>query len=127
MSPACIPVTREPTLAITEPGSGARPCSRRCSASGSRTTRNPSTFARIHPARSTTATRPASSALIIPVTWCTGSATATASSRSSATTARASARLTCGPGRTHLTPVEIATSQSIICPLFTPPPYVLTR
>src|SRR6266516_6795512 len=125
MSPACIPVTREPTVAITEPGSGARPRSRRCSASGSRTTRNPSTFARIHPGRSTTATRPTSSALNIPVTWWTGSATATASSRNSPTTALASARLTWGPGRTHLTPVEIATSQSIICPLFTPPRYVL--
>jgi hypothetical protein len=68
MSPACIPVTREPTVAMTEPGSGARPSSRRCWASGSRTTRNPSTFARIHPGRSTTATRPTSSVLNIPVT-----------------------------------------------------------
>ena len=53
--------------------------------------------------------------------------TVLASVRSSATTARASRRLTCGPGLAHLTPVEMATSQSIICPLLTPPPYVLGR
>src|SRR5262249_61279022 len=45
--------------------------------------------------------------------------TAAASSCSSLTTALASARLTCGPGLTHRTPVEIASSQSIICPLLT--------
>ncbi len=61
----------------------------------------------------------------MPVTARTGSDTVSASARSSATTARASPRLTCGPGRAHLTPVEMATSQSIICPLLTPPPYVL--
>jgi hypothetical protein len=32
--------------------------------------------------------------------------------------------LTAGPGLTHLTPVEVATFQSIICALLTPPPYV---
>src|SRR5215510_5292477 len=80
-------------------------------------------LARIQPGRSTTATRPMSSAPDIPVTCRTGSATASASSCSSLTTALASARLTCGPGRTHRTPVEIANSQSIICPLLTTPRY----
>src|SRR5215470_19566279 len=60
-----------------------------------------------------------SSAPAIPVTWRTGSATVAASSCSSLTTALASVRLTCGPGLTHRTPVEIASSQSIICPLLT--------
>src|SRR5215831_12615103 len=119
MSPACTPVTRDPSVVTTEPGGGTRPCSRRWSTSGSRTTRKPSTLARIQPGRSTTATRPISSALDIPVTCRTGSATAAASSCSSLTTALASARLTCGPGLTHRTPVEIASSQSIICPLLT--------
>src|SRR6516225_1228500 len=119
MSPACMPVTRDPSAVTTEPGGGTRPCSRMWSTSGSRTTRKPSTLARIQPGRSTTATRPISSALDIPVTCRTGSATAAASSCSSLTTALASARLTCGPGLTHRTPVEIASSQSIICPLLT--------
>ena len=94
MSPACTPVTRDPSAVTTEPGGGTRPCSRRWSTSGSRTTRKPSTLARIHPGRSTTATRPMSSVLDIPVTSRTGSATAAASSCSSLTTALASARLT---------------------------------
>ena len=51
-------------------------------------------LARIHPGRSTTATWPVSSALNIPVTSCTGSATAAARPCNSATTALASARLT---------------------------------
>src|SRR6266480_5848142 len=119
MSPACMPVTRDPSAVTTDPGGGTRPCSRMWSTSGSRTTRKPSTLARIQPGRSTTATRPISSALDIPVTCRTGSATAAASSCSSLTTALASARLTCGPGLTHRTPVEIASSQSIICPLLT--------
>src|SRR5215472_12407705 len=119
MSPACMPVTRDPSAVTTEPGGGTRPCSRRWSTSGSRTTRKPSTLARIQPGRSTTATRPISSALDIPVTCRTGSATVAASSCNSLTTALASARLTCGPGLTHRTPVEMASSQSIICPLLT--------
>ncbi len=61
----------------------------------------------------------------MPVSACTGSDTVAASARNSATTALASPRLTCGPGRANLVPVEMATSQSIICPLLTPPPYVL--
>ena len=44
-----MPVTREPTAVITEPGGGAVPRSRRCSTSGSSTTRKPSTLARIQP------------------------------------------------------------------------------
>src|SRR5581483_457511 len=124
MSPACIPVTFDPTVVTTEPNSGTRPFSRRCSASGSSTTRKPSTFALIQPGRSTTATWPVSCAPVSPVTRWTGSATTADSSRSSVTTARASDRPTGGPGRTNLTPVEMATSQSIICPLLTPPRYV---
>ena len=126
ISPACTPVTREPTAVTTEPP-GAFPRSRRCSASGSRTTRNPSTLARIQPGRSTIATQPlpSSPGPDMPVTARTGSDTVSARARSSATTARASPRLTWGPGRAHLTPVEMARSQSIICPLLTPPPYVL--
>src|SRR6266536_1870356 len=126
MTPACMPVTREPTAVTTDPwGADAR--SRRCSTSGSRTTRNPSTLARIQPGRSTTATVPPSAGPGSPVTSRTGSRTAAASSRSSATTFLASALLTCGPGLTQRTPVEVATSQSIICALLTPPPYVPRR
>src|SRR5712691_10680429 len=126
MTPACMPVTREPTAVTTDPwGADAR--SRRCSTSGSRTIRNPSTLARIQPGRSTTATVPPSAGPGSPVTSRTGSRTAAASSRSSATTFLASALLTCGPGLTQRTPVEVATSQSIICALLTPPPYVPRR
>src|SRR6266487_2177155 len=126
MTPACMPVTREPTAVTTDPwGADAR--SRRCSTSGSRTTRNPSTLARIQPGRSTTATLPPSAGPGSPVTSRTGSRTAAASSRSSATIFLASARLTWGPGLAQRTPVEVATSQSIICALLTPPPYVPWR
>src|SRR5580704_5067076 len=118
-----MPVTREPTAVITDPpGAGARSCRR--STSGSSTTRNPSTLARIQPGRSTIAILPPSAGPAIPVSCRTGSCTAAASSRSSATTFLASARLTSGPGRAQRTPVEVATSQSIICALLTPPPYV---
>ena len=69
-----MPVTRDPTEVITDPGRdpadppGARSLS--CSTSGSRTTRKPSTFALIHPGLSTTAIRPSewSRAADIPVT-----------------------------------------------------------
>src|SRR5215831_8900787 len=126
MSPACIPVTREPTEVSSPPWPpGAR--SRIRSASGSSTTRKPSTFARIHPGRSTTATLPPSANASMPVTSRTGPAAAAASSRSSATTFLASVRLISGPGRTHRIAVEVATSQSIICWLLTLPPYVSPR
>ena len=94
MSPACMPVTRDPRVPTTEPGAGTRPCSRRCSTSGSSTKRKPSMLARIQPGRSTTATCPPSSVLAIPVTCRTGSMTVAASSCSSETTPLASARLT---------------------------------
>src|SRR6266851_3701998 len=119
-----MPVTRDPTAVITDPAGGAVPRCCMCSTSGSSTTRNPSTFARIHPGRSTTATLPSSPEPGSPVTSRTGSCTAAASPRSSATTFLASAMLTWGPGRAHLTPVEVATFQSIICEVLTPPPYV---
>ena len=92
-----MPVTRDPTLPITDPGGGAVPFSRMCSTSGSSTTRNPSTLARIHPGRSTTAIRPPSPRPGRPVTSRTGSCTAVASLRSSATTFLASDMLTAGP------------------------------
>ena len=65
-------------------------------ASGSSTTRKPSTLARIQPGRSTTATCPAASSVLdIPVTSRTGrSSVARTGSRNSATTCLASARLT---------------------------------
>jgi hypothetical protein len=95
MSPAWTPVIREPTAPTTPPGSGALLRSRRCWVSGSRITRNPSTLARIQPGRSTIATQPPlSSGLDIPVSDRTGSDTVAASARSSATTPRASPRLT---------------------------------
>src|SRR6266849_7032759 len=122
-----MPVTRDPTAVITEPAGGAVPRFCMCSTSGSSTTRNPSTLARIHPGRSTTATVPPAAGAASPVTSRTGSCTAAANSRSSATTFLASARLTCGPGLAQRTPVEVATSQSIICALLTPPPYVPRR
>ena len=50
----------------------------------------------------------------MPVSSRTGSATAAASCLSSATTFLASAMLTCGPGLTQRTPVDVATCQSII-------------
>ena len=99
---------------VTDPGGGAEPRSRICSTSGSSTTRNPSTLARIQPGRSTTAIRPPSPRPGRRVTSRTGSWTAIASLRSSATTFLASAMLTAGPGRAHLTPVDVATFQSII-------------
>jgi len=62
MSPAWMPVTRDPTAVITEPARGATgppgARSRNCSTSGSSTTRKPSTFALIQPGLSTTATSP---------------------------------------------------------------------
>ena len=109
-----MPVTRDPTAVITDPDGGAVPFSRMCSTRGSSTTRNPSTLARIQPGRSTTAIRPPSFAPGSPVTSRTGSWTEAASLRSSATTFLASAMLTAGPGRAHLTPVDVATFQSII-------------
>ncbi len=72
MSPACMPVTLDPTAVITEPACGAVPRSCMCSTSGSSTTRNPSTLARIQPARSTTATVPPSCGPASPVTSRTG-------------------------------------------------------
>ncbi len=119
-----MPVTRDPTAEMTEPPGGAAPRSDRCSTSGSNTTRKPSTLARIQPGRSTTATRPSSGEPGRPVSSRTGSATSAASCRSSATTFLASDSETAGPGLTHRTPVAVATSQSIICTLLTPPPYV---
>src|SRR5579875_3324089 len=122
-----MPVNREPTP-ISRPGAAAAPLRWRiCSASGSSTTRNPSTLARIQPGLSTTATLPGVILPGSPVTSRTGPSTAVARSRSSATACRASARLTCGPGRAQRTPVDTARSQSIICPLFTLPPYVVAR
>ncbi len=118
-----MPVTLEPTAVITEPGWGMFPSAIRCT-SGSNTTRKPSTFARIQPGRSTTATRPSSGEPGKPVSSRTGSATSSANWRSSATTFLASAMLTCGPGLTQRTPVAVATCQSIICVVLTPPPYV---
>src|SRR5580693_10569023 len=125
-----MPVTRDPTEVITEPGDREDPLEERsfsCSTRGSRTTRKPSTFARIQPGRSTTATRPSEppGPADIPVTSKTGCCTAPARSRSSETVRLASARLTCGPGRAHRVPVEMARSQSIICALLTVQPYVL--
>ena len=123
-----MPVTREPTDEMTEPpGIPLPPRSAMCWTSGSNTTRKPSTLARIQPGRSTTATRPSSGAPGRPVSSRTGSATSAASCRSSATTVRASLSETCGPGRTQRTPVAVATFQSIICALLTPPPYVPAR
>ncbi len=90
-----MPVTREPTAVITEPGCGAPGLfSAIFLASGSSTTRKPSTLARIQPGLSTTATFPSSADPGRPVSSRTGSATAAASWRSSATTFLASAMLT---------------------------------
>src|ERR1700734_3532483 len=126
ISPACTPVTREPTTPTTDPAAGTTLLrSESFSASGSRTTRNPPTFALIHPGRSTTATGPTEPWLVSPVTSRTGCCTTAVRPRSSAPTARASARLTCGPCLANRTPVEIAVSQSIICVLLTVLPYVL--
>src|SRR5580693_4765378 len=128
MRPACTPVTREPTVPTTEPAVGmtlARSAS--CTASGSSTTRNPLTLALIQPGRSTTATGPTAPWLVSPVRSRTGCCTTAVRPRSSATTARASVRLTCGPCLANLTPVEIAMSQSIICALLTLLPYLLYR
>ena len=44
-----MPVTLDPTAPITEPAGGAVPVSRMWATSGSSTTRNPSTLARIQP------------------------------------------------------------------------------
>ena len=96
-----MPVTREPTAVITDPAGGAEPRCCMCSTSGSSTTRNPSTLARIHPGRSTTAILPPSPGPGSPVSSRTGSCTAAARLRSSATTFLASAMLTAGPGRAH--------------------------
>src|SRR5215469_9338762 len=81
-------------------------------------------FAVIQPGRSTTATFPSPSPLM-PVSERTGSATAAACSRSSATTRRASPMVTCGPGLTQRIAVDAATFQSIIDVLLTPPRYVV--
>src|SRR6185437_10189410 len=97
------------------------------SASGSSTVRNPPTLALIQPGRSTTATGPTAPWLVSPVNSRTGCWTTAVRPRNSATTARASARLTCGPCLANRTPVEIATSQSIICALLTGLPYVLAE
>src|SRR6202020_1460870 len=125
MRPACTPVTRAPTEPITWPPGIELPRSDSLSASGSSTTWNPPTLALIHPGRSTTATGPTEPWLVSWVTSRTGCWTTVVRPRSSATTARASARLTCGPCLAKRTPVEIATSQSIICALLTVLPYVL--
>ncbi len=109
-----MPVTRELTAVIIEPTCGTLPFSAIRCARGSSTTRNPSTLARIQPALSTTATLPSSAEPGRPVSSRTGSATDAASCRSSATTFLASAMLTCGPGLTQRTPVDVATCQSII-------------
>src|SRR5262245_49387677 len=122
-----MPVTREPTAVSTEPTGVAAPMSCMCSTSGSSTTWKPVMLARIQPGRSTTATFPPSGSPGNPVTWRTGSATAAACCRSSATTLLAPARLTCGPGLTHLMAVDSATFQSIIWELLTPTPYVAWR
>src|SRR5580693_10164864 len=119
-----MPVTLDPTAVMTEPACGTLPPSAIFCTSGSSTTRKPSTFARIQPGRSTTATRPSSGEPGKPVSSRTGSATSSASCRSSATTFLASAILTGGPGLTQRTPVAVATCQSIICVVLTPPPYV---
>ena len=89
-----MPVTREPTPMTRPDALAAGLRWRICSASGSSTTRKPSTLARIQPARSTTETAPGATLLCRPVTSRTGPSTAAASSRSSATVCRASARLT---------------------------------
>ena len=121
-----MPVARDPIVPKTEPAAGtALPRSASLSASGSSTTRNPPTLALIQPGRSTTATGPTAPWLVSPVNSRTGCWTTAVRPRSSATTARASARLTCGPCLANRTPVEIATSQSIICALLTVLPYVL--
>src|SRR5580692_12920017 len=125
MRPACTPVTRAPTEPITWPPGIELARSDSLSARGSSTTWNPPTLALIHPGRSTTATGPTEPWLVSWVTSRTGCWTTVVRPRSSATTARASARLTCGPCLANRTPVEIARSQSIICALLTLLPYVL--
>src|ERR1700727_1216140 len=125
MRPAWTPVTRAPTQPITWPPGTQLRRSAILSASGSSTTWNPPTLALIHPGRSTTATGPTEPWLVSWVTSRTGCWTTVVRPRSSATTARASVRLTCGPCLANRTPVEIAVSQSIICVLLTVLPYVL--
>ena len=121
-----MPVTREPTAAITEPARGrGAPLPQ---VLGERVEHDPEA---VHvgpdPARPVDDRDPAAvlAGPDMPVTARTGSATVAASCAQFRDHRLASARLTWGPGRAQRTPVEMATSQSIICPLLTPPPYVV--
>src|SRR5690606_24781197 len=118
IAPTCMPVTREPTACTTMlPAPPRGPGARRsviCSISGSSTTRKPSTFARIHPGRSTIVAGSGSSSDAMPVNSRTWPWAIFDSARSSATASRASAWLTCGPGLTSRVPAWTATFQSII-------------
>ncbi len=133
--PSSTPVTLPPTAPSTAPpGTEERRSSIFCS-SGLSTARNPATLALIQPARSTTSTgvscpwrscsvpgSPSVSGRTMRVNARTCSSEDFACRRNSATIARASSRLTSGPGRTNRVAVATARFQSTIS---TPPMLVM--
>ncbi len=124
--PTSTPVTLPPTAPRTAPP--GVPLRRSCilSSSGLSSSRKPATLARTQPGRSTTRTgvscAPASPSRVKPRTC---SSEALACLRSSVTTARASSRLTSGPGRTKRVAVATARFQSTI-PDAAPPMRVMS-
>ena len=123
--PTSRPVTLPPmTPSAAPPGSSER---RACirSVSGVMIVRKPATLALTQPGRSTTRTGVPPCGEPMPVnsrTWCSDAA---ACRRSSATAARASSRLTSGPGRTSRVAVDTARFQSTMSAISLSPPEVL--